>query len=152
LFDQTPVIEKEFDEPLTWDEKPGTRKSLISASRHSFNPAIAGLSGVWNGTYSYSDGRKSVPFIFSFGPTNCRGRSEEPNTFGNKNASKLFANLSFSVTSLSPGQTITITKIYDGTGGVSHTIIYTGKVSSDLRQISGQWAINAARSNISMSR
>jgi hypothetical protein len=45
LFDQTPVIEKEFGEPLTWDEKPGTRKSLISVSRHSFNPAIAGLSG-----------------------------------------------------------------------------------------------------------
>src|SRR5271166_5017966 len=80
------------------------------------------LSGVWNGTYYYANGDKQQPvhFIFTFTPTGCAGRSEEPNTFGDRSVPRLFANLSCSVTSLSPGQVITIVKTYDGTGGVSH--------------------------------
>jgi hypothetical protein len=104
-------------------------------------PAIVTITGVWNGTYFYPSAQKPVPFIFSFDANGCAGRSEEPNTFGNKSAAKLYANLSCSVGALSPGQTITITKTYDGTGGVSHTVMYTGTVSADLNQISGQWAI-----------
>ena len=47
----------------------------------------------------------------------------------------------------SPGREITIRKTYDGTGGVSHSVIYQGTVSSDLRTISGQWTINTTGGN-----
>ena len=110
------------------------------------------LSGTWNGTYYYPNGTQSVGFTFSFGSNGCSGRGEEPNTFGDKSAPKLFANLSCSVTTLSPGQVVTIKKTYDGTGGVSHSVIYTGTVSPDLRSISGRWAINATRGTFRMSR
>ena len=117
-------------------------------------PLTGSLSGVWNGTYYYSTGTRQRPvhFVFTFGPNGCRGRSEEPNTFGNKRVRMLFANLSCSVSSLAPGQVITIKKTYDGTGGVSYSVIYTGTVSPDLRRISGRWAVNNARGNFIMSR
>jgi hypothetical protein len=115
-------------------------------------PLTGGLTGVWNGTYYYPDGDKPVAFVFSFGSDGCLGRSEEPNTFGNKSTPKLFANLSCSAPTLSPGGEITIKKTYDGTGGVSHSVIYKGTVSADLRSISGQWTINATHGNFRMSR
>jgi hypothetical protein len=36
---QKVAIEAEFGEPLAWDEKPGTKRSLISVTRSSVNPA-----------------------------------------------------------------------------------------------------------------
>jgi hypothetical protein len=118
-------------------------------------PATLGgnISGVWKGTYSYSSGNQPpVNFTVSFGPNGCSGRSEEPNTFGNKSAPKLFANLSCSDPALVPGRLITINKTYDGTGGVSHSVIYSGTVSADMRTISGRWAVSSARGNFTMSR
>jgi len=115
-------------------------------------PLTGSLTGVWNGTYYYPNGNQPVAFIFSFGADGCIGRGEEPNTFGNKSAPKLFANLSCSTPALAPGRVITIKKTYDGTGGVSHSVIYTGTVSPDMRSISGQWAINATHGNFKMSR
>lgn len=112
------------------------------------------LEGAWSGTYYYPNGNKQQPvrFIFTFGPTGCSGRSEEPNTFGDRSVPRLFANLSCSVTSLSPGQVITIVKTYDGTGGVSHSVLYTGTVSPDMRTIYGRWAIKSTRGDFIMSR
>jgi caspase domain-containing protein len=116
-------------------------------------PSLTGsISGVWSGTYFYPNGNQPVAFTFTFGSNGCSGRGEEPNTFGDKSAPKLFANLSCSAATLTPGQVITIRKNYDGTGGVSHSVTYTGTVSQDLRTISGHWAINATRGNFRMSR
>jgi hypothetical protein len=56
------------------------------------------------------------------------------------------------VTSLSAGQLITIVKTYDGTGGVSHSVLYTGTVSPDLHTIYGRWAIKSVRGDFIMSR
>jgi hypothetical protein len=113
------------------------------------------ISGAWNGTYYYMDPKQKqqlpVNFIFSFDTISCSGRSEELNTF-NKNSRKLFANLSCSEAGLHAGQIITIKKTYDGTGGVSHSVIYTGTVSPDLHTISGQWAINDTKGTFTMSR
>ena len=117
--------------------------------------ADATIAGVWIGTYSYRNDRASVGFTFFFPPAkdnSCIGRSEEQNTFGNRSAPKLYAILSCSETALYPGQTLTIRKTYDGTGGVSHTVMYTGKVSADLRTISGEWVLNDLRGTFTMSR
>jgi caspase domain-containing protein len=135
------------------DELKKRQIALASPAQSIPPPPLTGsLSGTWNGTYYYPNGTQSVGFTFSFGSNGCSGRGEEPNTFGDKSAPKLFANLSCSVTTLSPGQVVTIKKTYDGTGGVSHSVIYTGTVSPDLRSISGRWAINATRGTFRMSR
>jgi len=116
-------------------------------------PLDGSISGLWKGSYSYSNGNQPpVNFTVSFAASGCSGRSEEPNTFGNKSAPKLFANLSCSDPALVPGRLITINKTYDGTGGVSHSVIYSGTVSADMRTISGRWAVNNARGNFTMSR
>jgi len=114
-------------------------------------PPVGNITGAWNGVYSYANG-KPVAFRFDFASGTCTGRSEEPNTFGQRDAPKLFATLVCSATSLAPGQVITITKTYDGTGGVSHAVNYVGTVSADLRSISGRWTVNGTRGNFTMSR
>ncbi len=104
-------------------------------------PAVT-IAGDWSGMYSYNNNaQRPVNFKFTFSSHGCSGRSSEPNTFGNTSTSQLFANLRCSVSTLSPGETITITKQYDGTGNVSHSVIYTGTVSADLRRIDGTWKI-----------
>jgi hypothetical protein len=39
LLEERDAIEAEFGEPLTWDERPTTRRSFISVARTSVNPA-----------------------------------------------------------------------------------------------------------------
>jgi hypothetical protein len=129
----------------------GGNISLSRTTNSSPPPQVtANISGMWQGIYRNNG--KTVAFTWTFDSYGCHGRSEEPNTFANPSYPKLFANLTCSVTSLYPGQTITIVKTYDGTAGVSHSVIYTGTLSSDLRQISGRWAIGAMGDGFSMSR
>jgi uncharacterized caspase-like protein len=137
---------------------PAAPPPLAAPPTHSVTPPLVAplgdnISGVWNGTYSYASGNKPpVNFTVSFGPNGCAGHSQEPNTFGNKSAAKLFANLTCSDAVLLPGHLITINKTYDGTGGVSHSVVYTGTVSADMRSISGRWVVNSAHGNFTMSR
>jgi caspase domain-containing protein len=138
---------------------PAAPPLLAAPPTHSVVPPLAApplgdnISGTWSGTYSYDSGKQPpVSFTVSFGPNGCAGRSEEPNTFGNKSAPKLFANLTCSDAVLLPGHLITINKTYDGTGGVSHSVVYTGTVSADMRSISGRWVVNNAHGNFTMSR
>ncbi|MGP0059787.1 MAG: hypothetical protein ACLPID_10925 [Beijerinckiaceae bacterium] len=110
------------------------------------------LAGNWSGTYFYPDGRRSVPFTFAFGSDGCSGRSTEPNTFGAAGVPQLFAYLQCESTSLSPGGTVVIIKQYDGTGGVSHEVVYKGIISEDLNSISGHWMIGSTTGAFSMNR
>jgi hypothetical protein len=117
-------------------------------------PERVTIAGEWNGTYFYPAGSNQRPVIFkfTFGSNGCSGRSSEPNTFGDKSAPQLFANLRCSVSALTPGQIVTITKQYDGTGGVSHSVVYSGTVSADLRRIDGQWTIGTTTGRFTMQR
>jgi hypothetical protein len=42
----------------------------------------------WRGTYTYPDGRQSVPFVLTLSGSQgaVTGRTTEPNTFGNRSA------------------------------------------------------------------
>jgi uncharacterized caspase-like protein len=137
---------------------PAAPPLLAAPPTHSVVPPLAAplgdnISGAWKGTYSYASGNQPpVNFTVAFGPNGCAGRSEEPNTFGNKSAPKLFANLACSDAVLLPGHLITIKKTYDGTGGVSHSVVYTGTVSADMRSISGRWVVNSAHGSFVMTR
>jgi hypothetical protein len=110
------------------------------------------LAGTWRGQYLYPDGRQSVDFVFVFEADACRGRSEESNTFGDKSAPTLYADLSCDSLAINPGENIVISKTYDGTGNVSHTVTYSGILSADLREIAGQWSIERMRGAFNMRR
>jgi hypothetical protein len=102
----------------------------------------ATIAGTWKGTYSYPNGGAPVNFTFLFDQA-CSGRAEEPNTFGNKNSAKLYAEITCTDPRLTPGARVVIHKQYDGAGGVSHSVEYIGTVSLDLNEIAGQWRIGS---------
>jgi hypothetical protein len=134
---------------LTWalatsEQRSEAIKYIFGWSHDRSSPppypgATTMIAGVWNGTIYYLDGRAPKPFTFTFDAVGCRGRGDEPNTFGDSTSTRLYSNLECPTNTLSPGQIFTIKKTYDGTGGATHSVIYRGTVSSDARQISGEW-------------
>jgi DNA-binding helix-hairpin-helix protein with protein kinase domain len=111
----------------------------------------AQMGGGWRGVYYYPDGRSPVSFIIFFDNA-CRGRSEEPNTMADWRVPKLYANWQCQDVTISSGLRVVISKRYDGTGGVSHSVVYSGYVSSDLNEITGEWSIGASRGKFTMRR
>ncbi len=100
-----------------------------------------GLSGTWRGTYYYprpANGVSSVDFEMdlTFSQSNISGFISEPNTFGNKSSANLYA--SFEGGAL--GNDLSWTKTYDGTGGISHSITYEGKLDRRAKRIEGKWS------------
>lgn len=93
----------------------------------------------WQGAYSYTDKRPPVPFSLQLQQNqgSIRGRTTEPATFGNGSSANLYANIAGVVS----GSSISFTKTYDGTGGVSHSVSYSGSISADGRTMSGTWRI-----------
>ena len=63
----------------------------------------------------------------------------EPNTFGDKTSKNLYASLTGAVS----GNDIQWVKTYDGTGGVSHSVTYQGKIDRKAGKIVGKWQIKA---------
>jgi hypothetical protein len=136
--------------PVTSEKSIAPPQQVAAANQTS--PVSPNIAGTWTGTYYY-DGNSSKPVAFTFYfDAAGNGRSEEDNTFGEKSAPKLFATLKSSASSLSAGEDITITKTYDGTGGVSHGVTYIGSVSADLRSIFGRWETANWRGNFTLSR
>lgn len=101
------------------------------------------LKGTWNGRYVYGGNRSPVDFTLELdaGDGRCLGRIKEVNTFGEKSASHLFANVSCLSTGVVPGREFRFHKQYDGTGGVSHAVAYSGIVSQDGNSVAGNWLI-----------
>ena len=102
------------------------------------------LSGRWKGRYFYPRehrGRMDVPFemdlVLSQGWID--GYVSEPNTFGDKTSKNLYATFSGAIT----GNKVIWTKKYDGTGGISHSVRYTGTLDRKKRRIEGRWIISS---------
>jgi hypothetical protein len=102
----------------------------------------------WRGTYTYPDGKQSVPFTLTLSGSQgaVSGRTTEPNTFGNKSASQLFGNVRGTIN----GSSAAFTKTYDGTGGVSHSVEYRGTISGNA--MSGNWTIGRTSGGFSVTR
>jgi hypothetical protein len=117
--------------------------------------AAAALAGTWKGFFFYSNpSRRPVAFTLTlevFGGI-CRGRTEEPNTFGNRVEPKLFANVECSLIAGSAPPRLALRKVYDGTGGQSHGVDYIGEVSPDGRSITGTWTLPGGSGRFSLSR
>lgn len=102
----------------------------------------ASLSGNWVGKYRYPkplNGVSEVNFEMNLILSQSRisGFVAEPNTFGDQSASHLYANFNGTI----QGSDISWKKTYDGTGGVSHTVNYNGKIDRENAEIKGKWSI-----------
>jgi hypothetical protein len=100
------------------------------------------IAGAWAGVYHYpDDALPPVRFNFKIEQQGDKitGKMKEPNTFGDPNEEFLYANARGSLDKAK--RTVTYTKTYDGTGGISHDVEYSGKVSDNGMRIEGMWVI-----------
>jgi hypothetical protein len=98
----------------------------------------ANLTGIWNGLYTYSDGR-SVSFVATLidGGGSLTGTTHEADGFGNET---LCANLAGGHCD----GAVTFTKTYIRPGALYRSpISYRGALSSDGTEIEGRWTIRS---------
>jgi hypothetical protein len=99
------------------------------------------LTGAWGGAYTYPAwyGHDPVPFNARFEDLggSVTGESDEPNTFADPRAARLFAVW----TGTRQALLVSLFKRMDGTGGAKHTILYEGDVRADFMRIDGEWTI-----------
>nr|WP_276557146.1 caspase family protein [Prosthecomicrobium hirschii] len=110
------------------------------------------LDGTWSGQYTYLNLKQNpVPFAVSLNGMGDRvtGLSSEPNTFGNKSATQLRATWAGRVAA---DGGIVLTKTYDGSGGVSHSITYRGRLNRAGDVIEGEWQVGTNRGRFTLSR
>jgi hypothetical protein len=97
------------------------------------------LTGIWNGLYSYPDGRSTsfVATLIEVGGTLC-GTTHEPSTRPSSPGATLFANL----TGSRRGSAVTFTKTYDAHDLIHRSpILYEGALNADATEIEGRWTI-----------
>lgn len=119
------------------------------------NADPAALAGSWKGTYVYAgQGRRPVEFTLAVQVRGsaCRGRTEELNTFGTPSVPKLYANVECRLLAGTVPRRVVLRKVYDGTGGQSHSIDYAGDLSLDGRNITGTWTVGAQSGRFWLSR
>ena len=109
------------------------------------------LSGTWTGQYNYQrpdDRAKPVPFRMNLllSQGTIIGTIVEPNTFGDSYTKALFAQVEGEIR----GNRVRWIKRYDGTGGVSHGVTYTGILDRSSGTISGQWKIGKTTGDFQM--
>ena len=110
------------------------------------------LAGAWSGEYAYAVfGRgERVPFNALLGETGgaLSGSIDEPNTFGDPSAARLFAH----VDGERAGTRVRFTKTYDGSGGQTHSVFYEGEANAALTRIDGVWRVSWLRGTFFMER
>jgi hypothetical protein len=113
---------------------------LAGAGVASAQSAVA-PNGVWVGYYGYGDRADTVQMQVKFTArgSSFTGFSIEPNTFGDEGVLFLTANIQ----GVTDADGADFTKTYDGTGGQSHSIEYTGAFTQGGRCLEGKWRIAA---------
>jgi hypothetical protein len=101
------------------------------------------LTGVWNGLYSYPDGR-SVTFVATLieSGTTLTGSTHEPCVGDDCSTATLFANLMGS----RHGSSVTFRKTYEVADPHFVTVNYAGTLNADASEIEGRWTIPGASS------
>jgi hypothetical protein len=107
---------------------------------------------VWIGDYVYRTGQPPVHFtlfITRSGPGRFDGVIVEPNTFGDRAYPQLVADVS----GTQDGTAFSFAKRYDGTGGQSHSVEYSGELTGDgLRRAQGTWHLPDSSGSFEMHR
>lgn len=106
---------------------------------HGARTAAASLTGIWQGIYSYDDGREDAPFVATLLDLGgaISGTTHEPCPIGASSNGLAFAEVS----GRREGSAVVFSKTYDGTAGLDHTVLYEGTLSSDGVEIEGTWLI-----------
>jgi hypothetical protein len=96
------------------------------------------LTGVWQGLYVYPWGRSEgfVATLVQSGD-HIGGTTHETATQGRAKGKTLYA----IVDGTRSGSAVTFRKTYDGSGGWTHTVFYSGQLSADGAEIDGEWRI-----------
>ena len=96
------------------------------------------LTGIWNGLYSYPDGR-SVTFVATLidGGSTLTGSTHEPCVGGDCPAGTLFATLM----GRRHGSAVSFRKTYEGGGPRFRAVDYAGTLNADATEIEGRWTI-----------
>jgi hypothetical protein len=100
--------------------------------------ATQNLTGVWNGLYSYPDGR-SVTFVATLidSGSTLSGSTHEPCVGGDCPTATLFATLMGSRS----GSAVTFRKTYEADSPRYGTVNYEGILNADATEIEGRWMI-----------
>src|SRR5215467_14240016 len=96
------------------------------------------LTGVWNGLYSYPDGR-SVTFVATLidSGSTLSGSTHEPCVGGDCPSATLFATLMGSRS----GSAVTFRKTYEAADPRWGTVNYDGRLNAEATEIEGRWTI-----------
>jgi hypothetical protein len=113
-------------------------RANFSGDRH-LGQASSNITGVWHGLYSYDVAMDPVYFVATLmsGASWISGTSHEAAHGEEGLPLTLFASLDGNRADTQ----IAFTKTYDGTGGWSHSVAYSGTLSPDATEIEGTWAI-----------
>jgi hypothetical protein len=100
--------------------------------------AAQDLTGVWNGLYSYADGR-SVTFVATLieSGSTLSGSTHEPCVGADCPARTLFASLMGS----RQGSSVMFRKTYENAGPRFGAVNYEGRLNGDASEIEGRWMI-----------
>lgn len=106
---------------------------------HGAKTSAASLTGIWQGIYSYADGREDAPFVATLLDLGgaISGTTHEPCPLGASSSGLAFAEIS----GRREGAGVIFSKTYDGASGLDHTVLYEGSLSSDGVEIEGTWTI-----------
>jgi hypothetical protein len=97
------------------------------------------LTGVWNGLYTYPDGR-STAFVATLieNGGSLSGTTHETSTLGKNPGATLYASL----LGARHDSAVTFTKIYDRPDEIHRSpIVYEGALNSEGSEIEGRWTI-----------
>jgi hypothetical protein len=105
-------------------------------------PQNDNLTGVWHGLYSYDLAIAPVYFVATLmgGKGWINGTSHEAANEIEGQVLTLFAAIEGSTNA----SAVTFVKTYDGTGGWSHSVPYSGTLAPDGLEIEGTWEIKEA--------
>jgi len=146
------VFSKLLSEP---SETPAKSETTVAARSEPPPPppalTVDDMQGTWRGYYRYSPRSSNAPVEFvlrlKVQDGAVTGTTVEPRTFGKGPSEYLYANIRGQVT---PEGRLSFTKSYDGTGGVSHSVKYTGWLDLDARRITGEWVISSTRGSFDL--
>jgi hypothetical protein len=97
------------------------------------------LTGVWHGLYSYEAFKEPVYFVATLldGGSFISGSTHESEVGESGAPLTLFA----AIDGARQATEVSFTKVYDGSGGWDHAVLYEGSLNGDATEIEGRWHI-----------
>jgi hypothetical protein len=125
--------------------------ALIAVAAPAMAQSAANLTGRWEGGYvgAASDDANTLTVNLVQNGTSLTGGMVEVNTIGDVSRN-LF--LTSTVTGTVSGRNVVFVKQYDGTGGVTHAVRYSGTISANGRTIQGTYDAGGTTGQFELAR